>query len=134
MNSVDFGSERWGWYAYAENGILVIGESFPHEGGDLYSGDYKGEDTPYLMKIKKDCPKIYNRIVKYFEVDMKNGGGFKRLSDMERLERVFADCDYRNLEYKNMNKKLYWAVCAVVSEERRKDAINYFKTTAREYL
>ena len=134
MEYVSFGSERWGWYAYAENGILVIGESFPREGGNLYVGDYKGEDTPYLMKLKEDCPQIYNRIVKYFEVDMKNSGGFKRLSDMERLEKVFADCSYRELDRGNMHKKLYWAVCAVVNEGKRKDAMNYFKNNAREYL
>lgn len=129
MKSIHFGSEKWGWYAYAENDILVIGESFPHEGGDLYTGEYKGKDTPYLMKIKEDCPKIYNKIVKYFEEDIKNTVKVEYLSDMERLKKVFAKCNP-----KNMDLNLYYAILAVVSEDSKKEAMDYFRTYAREYL
>lgn len=57
---------EWGWYSYAEDNILVIGDSYPHEGGELYRGEYKGDKTPYLLSLKKDDVKQYNRIVKYF--------------------------------------------------------------------
>lgn len=129
MKRIDFGSERWGWYAYAENDVLVIGESFPHEGGDLYSGDYRGDNTPYLMEIKKDCLEIYNKIVKYFEVDIKESGEVRYLSDMERLKKVFESCNPRS-----MDRNLYYAVLAVVNKEKRNTAINYFKMYSREYL
>ena len=129
MSRIHFGSEEWGWYSYVENGVLVIGESFPHEGGDLYCGDYKGDDTPYLLKMKEDCPKIYNKIVKYFETGIKDTVEVKYLSDIERLKKVFADCNHRN-----MDKNLYHAILAVVNEEKRDVAMNYFKGHARQYL
>lgn len=126
MSKVIFGQEQWGWYAYADNNILVIGESFPHEGGDLYCGNYRGKDTPYLMKLKEDCPRIYNKIVKYFEEDMED---IKYLSDMERLKKVFATCNPRD-----MNRNLYYAVLAIVDEQKREVSMDYFKAYAREYL
>ena len=129
MSCIHFGSEKWGWYAYAENGVLVIGESFPHEGGDLYCGDYKGDDTPYLLKMKQDCPKIYNKIVKYFEENAKESGEINYLSDLERLKKVFATCNPRNTD-----RNLYYAVLAVVDEERKEEAMRHFKNFARQYL
>ena len=131
MKRISFGSEQWGWYAYAENDVLVIGESFPHEGGDLYVGEYKGKDTPYLIKLKVDCPKIYNKIVNYFEKEIKNTEEFKYLSDMERLKKVFAKFNPRNLD-----TNLYYAVLAVVSENDsdREIALKHFKKYARDYL
>ena len=129
MKEISFGAEQWGWYAYAENDILVIGESFPHEGGDLYRGDYKGKDTPYLLKIKEDCPRIYKNIVKYFEKDINNTPPVKYLSNMERLKKVFNNCTPRNI-----NTDLYYAVLAVVDEEKTEESLTYFKNNAREYL
>ena len=129
MKSISFGSEEWGWYAYAENDILVIGESFPHEGGDLYRGDYKGNNTPYLLKIKEDCPRIYNKIVKYFEEDIKDSEAVEYMSDMERLKKVFATCNPRNTD-----RNLYYAVLAIVDKDKREVSMDYFKAYAREYL
>lgn len=126
MKRIIFGREQWGWYAYAENDILVIGESNPHEGGDLYCGNYKGKDTPYLMSIKKDCPRIYNKIVKYFETDNEE---VKYLSDMERLKKVFSTCNPRNTD-----RNLYYAVLAIVDTDKREVSMDYFKAYAREYL
>lgn len=57
----------YGWFSYVKDANLVIVESTPHEGGELYRGKYMGDNTPYLLAIKKDDPKQYNRIVKYFE-------------------------------------------------------------------
>lgn len=126
MSRITFGQEQWGWYAYADHNILVIGESFPHEGGDLYCGTYKGAETPYLMELKKDCPKIYNKIVKYFEGDRDD---IEYLSDMERLKKVFATCNPRNTD-----RNLYYAVLAIVDEQKREVSMDYFRAYAREYL
>lgn len=129
MKEISFGSEQWGWYAYAEDDVLIIGENFPHEGGDLYRGDYKGKDTPYLLKIKEDCPRIYKNIVKYFEKDINSTSPVKYLSNMERLKKVFKDCTPRNI-----NTDLYYAVLAVVDEDKTEESLAYFKNNAREYL
>ena len=61
-NSVDFG-----WYSYIENGVFVIGRIHATYGGDCYRGEYKGDDTPYIDEVKKNYPRMYNKIVKYFE-------------------------------------------------------------------
>lgn len=57
---------NYGWFAHLENNILTIEYEAPREGGTLYSGEYKGVETPYLNEIKKEDPILYNSIVKYF--------------------------------------------------------------------
>lgn len=61
-----FGGGNWGYFSYVEDGNLVIGASYPHEGGELYRGKYMGDDTPHILSLKMDDVKQYNRIVKYF--------------------------------------------------------------------
>jgi hypothetical protein len=55
-----------GFYALIEDGQFVIGEERGREGGVLYRGEYKGDDTPYMYNIKRENIKLYNSIVKYF--------------------------------------------------------------------
>jgi hypothetical protein len=45
---------------------LTIGEERGREGGILYRGEYKGENTPYMNNIKEESPALYNSIVQYF--------------------------------------------------------------------
>lgn len=54
----------YGYYAFIDrNGDFVIGEERGREGGELYRGVYKGENTPWLNDIKKENIKLYNSIV-----------------------------------------------------------------------
>ena len=130
MKRIVFGCQNpYGYYAYIEGGVFVIGENWPREGGDLYSGDYCGEDTPYLSTLKKEAPKIYNKIVKYFEAD--NREDIVYMSDLERLKKVFNDI---NASPRNMNPKLYFALLAVLDKEKHDEVLDYFKKYAREYL
>lgn len=55
-----------GYYAYYENGEIVIGEIKHRGGGELYRGKYLHEKTPYLSEIKKENIRMYNSIVKFF--------------------------------------------------------------------
>lgn len=55
-----------GFYAMVENGEFVIGEERGREGGVLYRGEYKGDDTPWMHEIKRENIKLYNSIVKYY--------------------------------------------------------------------
>lgn len=58
----------YGYYAYADNdGNLVIGEERGREGGELYRGEYKGINTPYMNNIKKESIKLYNSIASFFD-------------------------------------------------------------------
>lgn len=63
--------DHWGngWYAYIEDDTLFIGENCPREGGILYTGEYKGRETPYLKDIKEDDFDLYRNILEYFGDD-----------------------------------------------------------------
>lgn len=62
----------YGYYAFIDNnGQFVIGEERGREGGELYRGNYKGENTPWLRDIKEENIKLYNDIVKYFKEHVK---------------------------------------------------------------
>ena len=64
---ITFGdSIYYGWYVYLEDGELVIGTQ-NRCGKELYRGEYKGDDTPYLNEIKEHYAKAYHKIIRYFE-------------------------------------------------------------------
>ena len=56
----------YGYYGYInEKNQLVLGESWPHEGGDIYTGSYEGA-VSILKTFKDKAPRLYNDIVKYY--------------------------------------------------------------------
>jgi hypothetical protein len=56
----------YGYYGYInEKNQLVLGESWPHEGGDTYTGSYE-EAVSILKTFKDKAPRLYNDIVKYY--------------------------------------------------------------------
>ena len=129
MSKHYFGSEQpWGYYAYVENGFLVIGESYPREGGDLYSGVYMGEYTPYLKILKEKAPKIYNKIVKYFD-EHKDDKKPEMLTPMERLEKVF-----KKYQWRDMPSDLYWALTAVLDPNKEEEVLDIFISHHRDLV
>lgn len=63
---------KFGYYAFVDsNGQFVIGEERGREGGELYRGEYKGSNTPWLNDVKKENVRLYNDIVKYFKEYVK---------------------------------------------------------------
>lgn len=57
----------FGYYAFIDsNGKFVIGEERGREGGTLYHGEYKGDNTPWMFDIKRENMKLYNSITKHF--------------------------------------------------------------------
>lgn len=62
--------DRYGYYAYIKNGQLVIGEDWPHEGGDLYVGTFANAGQ-YIMLLKKEDPKLYNNIIDYYSKNLE---------------------------------------------------------------
>ena len=58
-------SNGYGYFAFIKDGQLVIGESWPHEGGIIYTGDYLGA-AGYLATLKQKDPKLYEDIEKCF--------------------------------------------------------------------
>lgn len=59
------GGGRYGYYAYLKDGLLVVGEDWPHEGGDIYKGTYANAKS-VLALLKKEEPKLYKGIVEYY--------------------------------------------------------------------
>lgn len=54
-----------GYYAYFKNGLLTIGYDSGREGGILYRGEYKGENTPFFGNLKTKNRILYNSIVEW---------------------------------------------------------------------
>lgn len=85
-----------GYYAYADdNGKLVIGEERGREGGQLYCGEYRGINTPYMNDIKKESITLYNSIVKFFD---------KEETMTEKYAKEYFEKFMRNRGFKNTNE------------------------------
>jgi hypothetical protein len=58
---------NYGYYAYIDGDTnkLVIGENWPHEGGDTFRGSFANA-TRALRNIEKEAPRLYNDIMKYY--------------------------------------------------------------------
>lgn len=55
----------YGYYGYIEDNQLVLGETWPHEGGETYRGTYTGAEHQ-LEKLKLKARQLYDDIEKYF--------------------------------------------------------------------
>ena len=57
----------YGYYGYIEKETnqLVIGENWPHEGGELYRGTF-ADAYRILSTLKDEAPRLYNSIIKYY--------------------------------------------------------------------
>ena len=60
------GGDKYGYYAYIEDGLLVVGEDWPHEGGTIYKGSYENA-FDVLNILRREASKLYNNIVKYYK-------------------------------------------------------------------
>lgn len=57
----------YGHYGYIEDGLLVIGESWPHEGGVLFRGTYEeAAERGWLATLLREDQRLYHDIDKYF--------------------------------------------------------------------
>jgi hypothetical protein len=62
------GGDRYGYYAYIEDGLLVVGEDWPREGGVIYKNTYANASASGVLAIlKKEEPKLYKGIVDYYK-------------------------------------------------------------------
>ena len=60
----------YGYFAYVEDGQLVIGENWPRECRVVYRGAYRDAGKA-LADLKKNEESLYNHIVKYYEEKLK---------------------------------------------------------------
>lgn len=91
----------YGYYAFIEDNELVIGENWPHEGGEIYRGTFANASR-VLKTLEKEATRLYNSITKYYtknpdETDktilanLNFGNKFKREDDEK--EYMLIDMD-----------------------------------------
>ena len=122
------GGGRYGYYAYIEDGLLVIGEDWPREGGEIYRGSFVNAFDA-LEVLRKNEPKLFNSITEYYKenpekdiidpvvwVENKLKASFQRLEVEHRYKADEAyvsamradnttDCEAYQTEYE-LNRKL----------------------------
>ena len=121
-------TDRYGYYAYVADGLLLVGEDWPREGGTLYHGSYENA-FDILALLKKKAPKLYNSITEYYKenpevevlaptvwVENKLRAAFQQLEVEHRFKADNAyvsairanstqECDTFSAEYE-LNRKL----------------------------
>jgi hypothetical protein len=112
---------KFGYYAFVDsNGQFVIGEERGREGGELYRGEYKGKNTPWLYDIKNENVELFNNIVRYFNEhvnDYKNAVMCDAaMTDMEKLNEIF---NINKEDVKKQFPQLYYAILAVLDKEKK---------------
>ena len=119
---------RYGYYAYIEDGLLVVGEDWPREGGTIYKGSYANA-FDVLNTLRLEEPKLYDNITEYYKenpevevldptvwVENKLKAAFQQLEVEHRFKADNAyvsairagsteECDTFSAEYE-LNRKL----------------------------
>lgn len=121
-------THRYGYYAYIEDGLLVVGEDWPREGGTIYKGSYSNA-FDVLNTLRLEEPKLYENITEYYKenpevevldptvwVENKLKAAFQQLEVEHRFKADNAyvsairanstqECDTFSAEYE-LNRKL----------------------------
>lgn len=83
-------SAGYGYFAYIEEGQLVIGEDWGREGGILYRGAYR-DAGEYLARLCKGAPKLYRSITQYYTAGAYDENGrFALFSDKAPVEETIT--------------------------------------------
>ena len=61
----------YGHYAFIEDGLLVLGESWPHEGGETFRGSFE-EAGKALASIRNEAPSLVAAIEEYYAKETLN--------------------------------------------------------------
>ena len=92
-------SAGYGYFAYIEDGQLVIGEDWGRDGGVLYRGAYR-DSTKYLNMLRVNAPKLFNGIVQYYAEQAKKEETMKMANKDPGVTYVFKNsCDSRGNGY-----------------------------------
>lgn len=116
---------NFGFYAYInDDKKLVIGEERGREGGDLYIGEWKGMNTPYLQDIMKEDPILFNEILEFFRMDFATAYNYacnKLLEEVEKhLSKALYDktkADYLEKYHSNSKKYPIFSTMDVLKQE-----------------
>lgn len=83
-------SAGYGYFAYIEEGQLVIGEDWGREGGILYRGQYR-DAGEYLARLHENAPKLYKSITQYYTAGAYDETGkFALISEKSPAEETIT--------------------------------------------
>ena len=70
------GANGYGHFAFidGETNELVIGENWPHEGGEIFRGTYEVAAQRTLKTLAKEAPTLANSIVAYYAEHLQDAG------------------------------------------------------------
>lgn len=70
------GANGYGHFAFidGETNELVIGENWPHEGGEIFRGTYEVAAQRTLKTLAKEAPTLANSIVAYYTEHLQDAG------------------------------------------------------------
>ena len=82
------------YFAYIEDGQLVIGEDWGREGGILYRGPYAHVDNHTMRMLEKKAPKLCNSIIQWYTAEAR------KQAEAVGITHIFKDsCDSRGNGY-----------------------------------
>lgn len=129
------GGDRYGYYAYIEDGLLVIGEDWPREGGTIYKGSYADAKSA-LGLLKKQEPKLYKSIVEYYKENHEvatDTMAYRNLNVEDRLKYDFEElADRYDREYK-WELKLMANSNTIDEKTKHLATADFYKSLSKSY-
>ena len=110
---------QYGYYAIIDEktGELKLGENQPHEGGIFWTGEYQGDDTPYMAEIKRYEPSLYRRIKEaYTEMSFSKSENNSKNEEEKAITRLSDFVRAQRYRIKNFDPELYSILLEVLLE------------------
>ena len=119
----------YGYFAYIEDGQLVIGENWPREGGITYRGTYR-DATERLQKLKTEDELLWQNIELYYSIH-KEGvvepfpENVISAEDARKISELNMKKDAWSVIFKLIKKQCELGSCVLTFDEEEEDV--YFK-------
>lgn len=109
------GFDSYGYYGYIENGQLVLGESWPREGGETYRGSFEDIPAHYVRELEQKAPTLIAHIRKYMEENPMDSSCEVRYIGVGKMFR------HSSRVYTVLNANVAPYTCAYVIDETGKE-------------
>lgn len=119
----------YGYFAYIEDGQLVIGEQWPREGGITYRGTYR-DATKRLQKLKTEDELLWQNIELYYSMHKEEvvepfPENVISAEDARKISELNMKKDAWLVIFKLIKKQCELGSCVLTFDEEEEDV--YFK-------
>ena len=119
----------YGYFAYIEDGQLVIGESWPREGGITYRGTYR-DATKRLQKLKTEDELLWHNIELYYSMHKEEvvepfPENVISAENARKISELNMKKDAWSVIFKLIKKQCDLGSCVLTFDEEEEDV--YFK-------